>query len=190
VDRGAVARSDLAIPVLTDEKSLLLHGSSNPNIQEFEPKTPSAKDDDAFSQQTAVFASSDGIWPMFYAILDRSFKLRMLNSALRFEIGPDTLSDVHYFFSITDAVLKENPWREGVIYVLPRDGFALQPPYTVTGWRVHDPHWASLQPVQPLARIRVRPEDFPLLAQVHGHEEAVVVARAARDPEGFPWLDE
>ncbi|MDX2007223.1 MAG: hypothetical protein SFU83_18440 [Meiothermus sp.] len=56
---------------LCEEKSLLMHGWVNPNIKEFEPREPNAKDDDAFSQQTAVFAASDGIWPMFYALLDR-----------------------------------------------------------------------------------------------------------------------
>lgn len=46
---------------LCQAKGLLLHGSVNPNIAVFEPRDPDAKDDDAFSQQKAVFAASDGI---------------------------------------------------------------------------------------------------------------------------------
>ena len=174
---------------LSDEKKLLLHGSGDPHIECFEPRTPDAKDDDEFSQQTAVFAASDGIWPMFYAILDRArFKLRMLNGCLRFELADGSLSNERYFFSVTDTVLEKHPWREGVIYVLSRDGFTQQPPYMLADWHVHDPHWANLNPVRPLARIRVQPEDFPFFEQVRGHDNAIVMARAARNPRGLPWL--
>lgn len=120
---------------LCEAKGLLLHGSGNPNIEQFEPRTPNAKDDDEFSRQRAVFAASDGIWAMFYAVLDRArFKLRMLNAALRFEL-PGGLSELRYFFSVTKEVLRQNPWREGVVYILPRVGFVQQPPYRLGhGW--------------------------------------------------------
>jgi hypothetical protein len=174
---------------LAERKGLLLHGSGDFGIGEFEPRAPKARDDDEFSQQTAVFASSDGIWPMFYAILDRAnHRLRMLNSALRFELSDGRLSDIRYFFSISDHALARKPWREGVVYMLPREGFVQQPPYRLNGWTVHDPHWASLKPVKPRARLRVLPEDFPFLAQVRGHDDTELVRRFTADPGGFPWL--
>ncbi len=74
---------------------------------------------------------------MFYAILNRErFVLRMLNSALRFELSDGRLSDTRYYFSISDHALAQKPWREGVMYVLPREGFVQQPPYTVQRWTV------------------------------------------------------
>jgi hypothetical protein len=35
----------------------------------------------------------------------------------------------------------------------------------------------------------VRPEEFPFLNDVRGHDDAVVQARSAADPDGFPWVD-
>jgi hypothetical protein len=173
---------------LTEEKNVLLHGSSNPNITLFEPRTPNAKDDDEFSQQTAVFAASEGIWPMVYAILDREhFRPRFMNGALRFEL-PSGLSDVRYFFSVTRDVLEKNPWREGVMYLLPKDGFILQPPHPLGDFIIHELHWANLNAVKPLAKTKVSPEDFPFLNQVRGHDNDVVQARAKADPRAFPWL--
>jgi hypothetical protein len=134
---------------LTEEKNLLLHGSSQPSITLFEPRPPDAKDDDDFSQQTAVFAASEGIWPIFYAILDRdNFRPRVMNGALRFEL-PTGLSDVRYFFSVTNTVLSQYPWREGVMYVLPKDGFTLQPPHPLGDFIIHELHWANLNAVKP-----------------------------------------
>ncbi|GEM86194.1 hypothetical protein [Meiothermus granaticius] len=195
VPEGDWLPEDLSVPKwvflnwLAESKDLLLHGSVDSDITAFEPRLPNAADDDEFSQQTAVFASSDGIWPMFYAILDRTRgPMRMLNSALRFELPNGTLSDTHYFFSISDHALAKKPWREGVVYVLPREGFVQQPPYRVQAWTVHDPHWASLKPVKPRAKLRVRPEDFPFLAQVRAHDDETLVRRFTTDPRGFPWL--
>jgi hypothetical protein len=173
---------------LTEEKNVLLHGSSNPNITLFEPRTPNAKDDDEFSQQTAVFAASEGIWPLFYAILDReNFCPRLMNGALRFEL-PTGLSDVRYFFSVTQDILEKYPWRDGVMYLLLKDDFTLQPPHPLGNFIIHEFQWANLSVVKPLAKLKVTPEDFPFLNQVRGHDNDVVQARAKADPRAFPWL--
>jgi hypothetical protein len=173
---------------LTEEKEVLLHGSGNPDIRLFEPRAPNAKDDNDFSQQTAVFASSEGVWSIFYAILDReNFQPRFLNSAVRFKL-PDGWSDTRYFFSINDETFEQKPWREGVVYALPKEGFVLEPSNEVTGgFIVQDPHWASVNPVKPLAKLKVRPEDFPFMKQVRSHEHEVVQAKAKANPKGFPW---
>jgi hypothetical protein len=183
---------------LVEEKNVLLHGSSNPNISLFEPRAPNAKDDDEFSQQTAVFAASDGIWPMCYAILDReNFHPRFMNGAVRFELpsfdkslGSNGLSDTRYFFSITKNILENYPWRDGVMYVLPKDGFVLQPPHPLGDCIIHEFHWANLNAVKPLAKLRISPEDFPFLGQVRGHDNAVIEERMKVNPARFPWLDE
>ena len=174
---------------LADEKGLLMHGTFNPNISLFEPRTPFDNSPDDFSKQTAVFAAGDGIWSIFYAVIDRiNFQLRMLNGALQFE-APEGWTPMHYFFSVTQEVLKRHPWREGVVYVLPSDGFVRQPPYVLgKHGRILEPHYASPSPVRPLVKLRVTPDDFPLLAQVRGHDNDEVMANAAREPYGFPWL--
>ena len=174
---------------LADEKGLLMHGSGNSDITTFEPRTPFDNSPDDFSKQTAVFAASDGIWAIFYAVIDRvNFRLRMLNGALQFKTA-EGWTRMHYFFSVTQEVLKKYPWREGVVYILPIEGFVRQPPYALgRHGRILEPHWASLKSVQPLAKLAVTPEDFPFLSQVRGHDNEEVMANAAREPYGFPWL--
>lgn len=174
---------------LCDTQEVLLHGSGNPSIQEFEPRK--ADDLNEFGDRQAVYAASDGVWPIFFAIVDRDRFVRSLNNTCGRVIGPDgTRGDPYYFFSIDDDALPHQPWRVGTIYIVPRAGFTQQPPVAYRGMAVEVTQWASPTPVRPLARMTVSPADFPFLAQIRGHDMAVVNQRAARDPAGFPWLDE
>jgi hypothetical protein len=49
--------------------------------------------------------------------------------------------------------------------------------------------WASPEPVVPLAKIEVGHEDFPLLADIRGHDWEKTVQRVRANPDGFPWVD-
>jgi hypothetical protein len=174
---------------LVERKGFLLHGSADASINAFEPRKPSDRSPDDFSKQTAVFAAGDALWAIFYAILDRTRPgLRFLNAALEFELQPGQLSPLHYFFSVSNRHLDEGPWSEGVVYVLPADGFVQQPPHELNGRVVHEPHYANPNMVRPLAKIAVAPHDFPFLQQVRGHDSVHIDKRAANDPYGFPWL--
>lgn len=61
----------------------LLHGSNCATIDRFKPRTPNDLSPDAFSKRTAVFAASDGLWAMMYALIDRSRAKRILSMALQ-----------------------------------------------------------------------------------------------------------
>jgi hypothetical protein len=73
--------------------------------------------------------------------------------------------------------------------LLPHDTFEQQAPQPYGELHVEIAQWASLVPIQPLAQLPVEPGDFPFLDQLYGHDPRVVQERAARDPDGFPWLD-
>ena len=172
---------------LTDHKGHLLHGTGDPNITLFEPRQ--SNDVGEFGNRKAVYAASDGIWPMFFAVSDRSrYHMTISNAAVRLEL-PGGPSEPHYFFSMSDNVLAQKPWREGVVYVLPKTGFEEERGYSWEGMRVHTNHWACLESVQPLAKLCVRPEDFPFLAQVRAHNDEVLWQRATANPNGFPWIE-
>lgn len=175
---------------LSDEKNLLLHGSGDPNIGLFEPRTPIDNSPDDFSKQTAVFAASDGISPMFYAMIDRGrIHVHMMTGALYFRLNDGGLSRMHYFFSVNDIALEQHPWRQGIIYILPRDGFVQQEPYDLGQYPVFEPHWACLNPVRPLAKIGITTADFPFFAQIRAHDERYIREKARTDPYGYPWLE-
>jgi hypothetical protein len=170
-----------------DRGDLVLHGSGDPGIARFEPRQPD--DPLEFSNRNAVFAATEGIWPMYYAILDRgSHPMLLVNSTVR--IGADgRLSDPYYFFSISRPVLALRPWRTGTVYLLPAASFESQPPILAGEVEIHVAQAASAVPVDPVAKITVEPGDFPLLDQIRGHDDEIVGLRMAADPAGFPWLE-
>ena len=174
---------------LTDYKALLLHGSGDPRIARFEPRQ--SNDIYEFGNRQAIYAASDGIWPLYFAILDRvTYPMGLVNSCARHRLPGDRRSDPYYFFSISRSALEHAPWRSGTIYLLPRAPFEQQSPFDVSETEVFIQQWASAVPVTPLARLAVTADDFPFLAQIRGHDNDIVQARAKADPEGFPWLDE
>jgi len=141
---------------------IVLHGSSNGRVGVFSPTLQT----DYFGRvRSAVFAASDGIWPMFFAILDRSRYHGSLRNACYWEA--DELGRKHkcYAFSINAAFLKRRPWSQGWIYVLPRATF--EPVVDDDGSPSEE--WLSTREVTPLARLAVSPADFPFLKDVEGN---------------------
>lgn len=171
------------------ESGFLLHGSGNPAIEEFVPRQPI--DENPFGAQNAVYAASDGIWPMFYAILDRdNFTFSLHNACLSFLDDRDEPSAPFYFFSIRESALEKKPFRQGYVYILPGETFTQDPQTELGAHRFKLAHWASLTAVRPLAVVAVRPEDFPFLNQIRGHDDHTLTARMKEDPTRFPWVEE
>jgi hypothetical protein len=171
---------------LCEAKELVLHGSQNLDIDEVEPRQ--AVDVKAFSNQQAIYATTDGIFVIYFAIIDRKqFPLSLFNSCFQVRMSPDQLSDPFYFFSISHPALLQKPWCPGAIYILPRQDFEQEPAQMVGGAEILLPHWVSARPACPVAKLLVLPQDFPFLAQVHGHNDARLVELTAADPGGFPW---
>lgn len=172
---------------LCDSRELVLHGSQTPGIEVVEPRQ--ANDVKAYSNQRAIYATTDGIWVIYFAIIDRKkySPLSLFNSCFR--VGPtlEQLSDPLYFFSITHSARLQNPWCQGLIYILPRQSFQREPAQVFEGFQVVFPHWISLQACQPAAVLRVDAKDFPFLEQIHGHDDEKLSRLAAADPNGFPW---
>jgi hypothetical protein len=172
---------------LAEHKQILMHGSGKSDIKEFEPRK--ADDVAEFGDRCAVYAASDGIWAMYFAIMDRDrYVTSLVNGCFRI-VAPER-SGPYYFFSINGDALPHHPWRTGALYLLPGDRFEQQPRQQVRGMEIEVAHWASPVPIKPLAKLTVEPEDFPFLAQIHPHDPAVIRERAMANPEGFPWLDE
>jgi hypothetical protein len=171
---------------LAERHDIALHGSGNPNIAMFEPRQ--ANDLSEFGNQKAVYAASDGIWAMFFAIVDRDqFALSVTNACVRLVDEYGKTHGPYYVFSVSRSALPLQPWRTGTVYLLPRETFAPQAPIPFGSNEVQIAQLASSAPVQPLARLTVTPEDFPFLAQIRGHDDQRLQEYATALQTGAPW---
>jgi hypothetical protein len=171
---------------LADHHGLALHGSGNPDITLFEPRQP--VDLGEFGNQKAVFAAGDGIWAMFYAIVDRNrYKMSINNACIRLVDPAQQTLDSYYLFSVSRDALVNRPWRTGTVYILPRETFIVQPPFMFGEFEILIPQLASPVPVAPLARLLVEPDDFPFLNQIRGHDHSRLQEYADAMQTGGPW---
>jgi hypothetical protein len=174
---------------VADAGQVVLHGSGAPDIGEFEPRQ--SDDVREFGNRRAVYAASDGIWPMFFAVVDRERfpQMSIMNGCIRVPDPSGAPARPYYFFSIDGEVYRHDPWRTGTVYLLPADTFehdAIDDPEGP----LESAQAASTEPVTPLAKLVVEPHDFPFLQAIRVHDPQVVSARAATHPDGFPWLEE
>jgi hypothetical protein len=149
-----------------------------------------ANDIRAFSNQHVIYATTDGIWVIYFAILDRKKypEMTLFNSCLQARISIDQLSEPLYFFSITYSALLKKPWCPGVVYILPRHSFEQESPQQAQGMEIVFPHWISPRSAKPVAKLLVGPDDFPFLDQIHGHNDEKLTRLASANPNGFPEL--
>jgi hypothetical protein len=148
---------------LVAHKPVLLHGS---NSQSIETLLPNQQTDYNGRRMTAVFATGDGVWPIFFAVLDQASYSGSLRNGCFVVTDHKGAERRFYFFSINAEMRRRRPWTDGMVYVLPRGSF--EP--TSRGTLRFD-EWASPDPVQPLVKLPVSPSDFPFLHAVTGHDE-------------------
>jgi len=170
---------------LADHHDIALHGSGDPDIALFEPRQ--SQDLNEFGNQKAVYAASDGLWSMFFAIVDRERVKSITNACVRLADETGHLHGPYYVFSVSQAALPNQPWRSGTVYLLPRSSFTIQPPIPFGPNEVHIAQLASLVPVQPLAKLTVMPTEFPFLRQIRGHDDQRLQEYATALQTGAPW---
>jgi hypothetical protein len=119
---------------LAARRQIAFHGTGDPGIERFEPREP--VDFAPFGQQRAVFATSDPIWAMFYAIVDRAGHELTLNNGC---LVLDDLGESYYYFSVSRQALGRQPWRTGYLYLLPADTFVEQPGATYARTAAREP---------------------------------------------------
>lgn len=170
---------------LADHRGLAMHGSGDAEIAVFEPRQ--SNDLNEFGNQKAVYAASDGLWAMFFAIVDRARVNSITNACVRLSDETGRLHGPFYVFSVSQSALPARPWRTGTVYLLPRTSFMEQQPMTFGPYQVHIAQLASLTPVQPIAKLEVAPQDFPFLAQIRGHVDERLQEYADALQNGSPW---
>ena len=172
-----------------EQRNLAIHGSGNPNITRFEPRQ--SNDLNEFGNQKAIYAASDGIWAMFFAIVDRDrYDMSVTNACVRLVEQSGATHGPYYVFSVSRSVLPKQPWRTGTVYLLPRTTFVGEEPMPFGTSEVHIAQLASFSPVQPLAKLTVTPTDFPFLAHIRGHDDQRFAEYAKALQTGAPWPED
>ena len=159
---------------LTRHRHVIFHGSPHGDLDLFVPRRGSIElfDHGGRGNRGAVYGTPYGLWSMWFAVIDRS-KLdgSIRNGVFTFASGSETV-DV-YNFSVHHEYLGEAIWRTGTLYLLPADSF--QPIHFYPGGPPSN-EWASTVELQPIARLEIRPEDFPFLDRVGGHDDSELIA--------------
>ncbi len=144
---------------LVQDFPVLLHGSP----RELDHLQPSQQTDFSGAATTAVFATDDGIWPLFFATLDRAkapARWSLRNAAMVTGNGKPRF----YMFSVDRVTLEAAPFGPGFIHIVPRASFR-----PTSARAVHFPEWVSHEVVASLARLPIEPSDFPFRSHVAGH---------------------
>ncbi len=173
------------------EQGWLLHGSRSGGLTELRPGRDGYGQPDDFSNTQGVYAASDGLWAMMYALRGPRV-CQQSDMGLRLRQPGGTWSETRYFYSLAtqDACVTDarSLLAPGFVYVLGREGFHASAPYVHGGLgEVQEAHWVSRTPALPVMSVPVSPDDFPLPVRLHDAD--VVKGRSQRAPWGFPWLD-
>jgi len=148
---------DVALPAarldflrwLGEARGVLFHGSQRNDLVELSTERKS-HDATEWGNQQAVYASSDPVWAIYFAVLRRDDGWEgTRNGSLG--VGGRRF----YFFVHNHGSQSPERFGPGSLYMLPPDGFVAEQ------WLVDTAHLVSHAPVRPLARIDVTPEDFP-----------------------------
>jgi len=154
---------------LCDWRGFVLHGSNMPDLNVLEPIRKS-KDKSEFGNRQQIFGSPDAIWAMWFAILDKGKYNSTRNGCVRVGVGPQRIK--YYHFELPKSNQENHPFTEGTIYITQAIDFPDKRPFPLIDYfHAEIEEWGSTKPVTPLARIRVRPEDFPYLDHVQFYLE-------------------
>ncbi|PWV90957.1 hypothetical protein DFQ01_1397 [Paenibacillus cellulosilyticus] len=152
---------------LAQTRGVILHGSNNTEIEQFEPRRQTL-----FNNQlvTAVFGTKDPIWSIFYAVFRRA---ALIGNFRNGAVSAGSGGKAFHFYSLTKATMQNDPWTNGVVYILQNDQFKSSG--GVGG--VYFDEWTNEQPIEPIARLPVGPNDFPFLDKVGTHLASESVGR-------------
>jgi hypothetical protein len=143
---------------------VLFHGSGRDDLNVLEPIRRS-RDDTEFGDQEAVYATTDPVWAMYFALLRRGQPFSTRNVSIGIAAGE--LYPRWYFFSLRGGYHDE-PFEDGWVYLLPREGFIPEPPLA---GKLDTAQWVSSSAVRPVGRIAVKPSDFPFRDLLVKHRE-------------------
>ncbi len=165
------------VQYVSAQEAVIFHGSNNTEIETFAPvrKSYELRDETGRGNLQAVYGTHDGLWAMFFAIVDRANLHGSIRNGVMYFHNRQGDRIAVYNFSVNQEQLAGKPWREGSLYFLPRTTFER---LKMTE-EAYANEWASREAVTPLARLIVQPEDFPFLDRIAGHDDSELLRLGA-----------
>ncbi|KAA3663656.1 MAG: hypothetical protein DWQ04_09725 [Chloroflexi bacterium] len=155
------------------QDQIIFHGSKKPDIDLFSMKRTSMEMNDTSGRGNlqAVYGTHDGLWPMFFAVIDRANLTGSIRNGVNYYQNAVGDEVAVYNFSINKEILEKRPYSPGTLYFLSRETFRRLP--LAEGAMSNE--WASEVAIKPLAKLALEPEDFPFLEQIGGHDDSILV---------------
>ena len=149
---------------LCDWRGFVMHGSPLHDLDTLQPIRKS-KDKTEFGNREQIFASPDAMWAMWFAILDKSKYHLTRNGCVRVGTGLQRIK--YYHFELPKSNRENYPFIEGTMYITRPENFPHKRPFPFLDYlNAEIEEWGSTDPIVPLARIKVQPQDFPYLDRV------------------------
>ncbi len=146
---------------LAQSRPVVFHGSPRDDLNELSTERQS-RDATAWGNQQAVYASTDPVWAIYFACLRRDGGWKgTKNGSMGKAGGP--LYPRRYFFLHNRGSASPDRFGPGSLYLLSPSGFVADQPLAGA---IDTAHLVSREPVKPLARIDVTPDDFPFADRI------------------------
>jgi hypothetical protein len=151
---------------LAGNRPVVFHGSPRDDLLVLSTERRS-RDLTAWGNQQAVYASTDPVWAIYFACLrrDRGWT-GTKNGSMGRAGGP--LYPRRYFFLHNRGSDSPERFGPGSLYLLSPATFVADEPL---GGAIDTAHLVSHEPVKPLARLDVTPEDFPFCDRVRYYHD-------------------
>jgi hypothetical protein len=141
---------------LAVNRPVVFHGSPRDDLRELSTERHS-RDATAWGNQQAVYGSTDPVWAIYFACLRRDAGWTgTRNGSMGRAGGP--LYPRRYFFLHNRGSDSPERFGPGSLYLLSPSTFVADEPLAGS---IDTAHLVSLEPVRPLSRLDVTPEDFP-----------------------------
>ena len=151
---------------LAENRPVVFHGSPRADLRELSTERRS-RDATAWGNQQAVYASTDPVWAIYFACLrrDRGWT-GTRNASMGRASGP--LYPRRYFFLHNRGSASPDRFGPGSLYLLSSSGFLADEPLAGA---IDTAHLVSHEPVRPLARLDVTPDDFPFANRIRYYRD-------------------
>jgi hypothetical protein len=151
---------------LAENRPVVFHGSPRDDLRELSTERRS-RDTTAWGNQQAVYASTDPVWAIYFACLLRDGGWTgTRNGSLGLVGGP--LYPRRYFFLHNRGSASPDRFGSGSLYLLSPRTFVADEPLAGV---IDTAHLVSHEPVRPLARIDVTPDDFPFRDRIRYYRD-------------------